>query len=226
MAWSPLRDLRSRWSARWEPWSKAGYPELAGESPRVFRARFASLVPALAARVEHEPFGGGRVDFAIVVTRDLIDPELRVERLRLAKGDRPGILDPNHFSDDRPGLAQYDPRSDLDLPPGPVYAIADVDRGDEYRGRRPDEAVDEVLARGRTPLTIDEGISLVATHPDFLKKNHCFMLGGSTRGDQRMPALWIAENAPKLGWCFQRNPHSWLGMASAARRVAPDARPG
>jgi hypothetical protein len=69
-------------------------------------------------------------------------------------------------------------------------------------------------------LTIDEGVSLVATHPGILERNHCFMLGASTRGDQRMPALWIAENAPKLGWCFQRNPHSWLGMASAATRVS------
>jgi hypothetical protein len=197
----------------------AGYPELAGETPQAFRARFDGLVPVLAALVDYEPVGDAHLPFAVIVTRDLIDPELRVERLRLAKGDRPGILDRNHFSDDRPGLAPYDPRPDLELPSGPVYAIVQVERGDEYRGRRPEEAVDEILARGRTPLTIDEGISLVATHPGFLERNHCFMLGASTRGDQRMPALWIAQNAPKLGWCFQRNPHTWLGMASAARRV-------
>jgi len=49
-------------------------------------------------------------------------------------------------------------------------------------------------------------------------KNHCFMLMGSRRGDLRVPALWISEKAPKLGWCYDGNPHTWLGIASAESR--------
>ena len=37
--------------------------------------------------------------------------------------------------------------------------------------------------------------------------------------DRRVPALWISEQAPKLGWCWDGNPHSWLGLASAGSRV-------
>ena len=27
--------------------------------------------------------------------------------------------------------------------------------------------------------------------------------------------MWISERAPKLGWCWDGNPHTWLGTASA-----------
>jgi hypothetical protein len=77
-----------------------------------------------------------------------------------------------------------------------------------------------ILGRGRTPLTIDEGIAVVAHAPYLLEKNKCFMLSGSRRSDRRVPAMWISEGAPKLGWCWDGNPHSWLGVASAGGRVA------
>jgi hypothetical protein len=32
--------------------------------------------------------------------------------------------------------------------------------------------------------------------------------------------MWISERAPKLGWCWDGNPHDWLGVASAAGRAA------
>ena len=96
----------------------------------------------------------------------------------------------------------------------------DVDRGEEFLGVRPEEALPVVLARGRTPLTIEEGIALVTHAPQVLEKNRCFMLSGSRRGDRRVPAMWISERAPKLGWCWDGNPHDWLGVASAGGRVA------
>ena len=46
--------------------------------------------------------------------------------------------------------------------------------------------------------------------------------------DTRTPALWISNgtgrdgkerrNAPKVGWCWAGNRHTWLGFASAAER--------
>ncbi|WP_407937642.1 DUF5701 family protein [Mycobacteroides franklinii] len=35
----------------------------------------------------------------------------------------------------------------------------------------------------------------------------------------RVPAIWISDGRPKLGWCWDRNPHTWLGMASCRGRV-------
>jgi hypothetical protein len=85
---------------------------------------------------------------------------------------------------------------------------------------RPADAMPVIRSRGRTPLTIDEGIAVVTHAPHLLEKNKCFMLSGSRRNDRRVPALWISERAPKLGWCWDGNPHTWLGVASAAGRAA------
>ena len=84
---------------------------------------------------------------------------------------------------------------------------------------RPEEAFGVITGRGRSPLTIHEGIAVATHFPWLLVKNHCFMLSGSRRGDRRVPALWISERAPKLGWCWDGNPHDWLGVASAGRRL-------
>jgi len=161
----------------------------------------------------------GPWSIVLVVTKDLIDPERRVPLLKLESSKLPGVVDKNHASDSVKGLAPYLPIATLGVPAVPVYAIIDIDRGDEFRNVVPEEAVVQLSARGRTPLTIDEGISLATLFPQVLQKNHCFMLAGSDRGDRRMPALWISEKAPKLGWCFKGNPHSWLGVASVGSRV-------
>ena len=86
---------------------------------------------------------------------------------------------------------------------------------------RPVEALPRILADGRTPLTVHEGIALVTQFPAVLEKNHCFQTPGSRIGDRRVPGLWISKRAPKLGFCWAGNRHSWLGVASCARRLAP-----
>ncbi|MEI2690845.1 MAG: DUF5701 family protein [Anaerolineae bacterium] len=45
------------------------------------------------------------------------------------------------------------------------------------------------------------------------------MLLASRCGDKRVPAFWLSQNRPKLGWCWAGNPHTWLGSASCAERV-------
>ncbi|MFP5359875.1 MAG: DUF5701 family protein [Actinomycetes bacterium] len=185
-----------------------GYPRLAGLSDAQFRTLAEPLTDAAETRG----------DVTLVVTRELIDPEERVPLLRLSDGTKQGILDKNHFSDARAGLAPYDPRPELALPSGPLYLLEGFDRGDRFRGVAPRDTRAPIAAAGRTPLTIDEGLSVLALDPGVLAKNHCFMLDGSTRGDKRVPALWISTGAPKLGWCFDGVPHDWLGMASASAR--------
>jgi hypothetical protein len=189
-----------------------GYPALAGLDEEAFRAVVAPLAE-VAARLE--------APYVVVLTRDLVRPEDTVALLRLAGSSRPGRVDRNHADGD---LATYHPLPDLGVPPGPAYLLLDVDRGEEFCGVRPEDALPVIRSRGRTPLTIDEGIAVVTQVPDLLEKNKCFMLAGSRRsairGDRRVPAMWISERAPKLGWCWDGNPHTWLGMASAGRRVA------
>ena len=200
-----------------------GYPALAGLTETQCLDRLAPLRDAAAAlpdlASDRRP---GRASLVLVVTRALVDPELTVPTLRLApKGTKPGILDRNHGE---AGLAPYRPIDEVRLPDPTAYLLLDVDRGEEFLGVRPEEALPVVLGRGRTPLTIEEGIAVVTHAPQVLERNRCFMLSGSRRGDRRVPAMWISAGAPKLGWCWDGNPHDWLGVASAGGRVAAPAR--
>lgn len=197
---------------------RLGVPALAGTTEAAFRSRLAPLLDVAVGLGALAPAGAGRTPVVLVVTRELVDPEQLVPLLRLhPAGTRPGILDRNHGAE---GLAPYRPIDAIDLPDPGAYLLLDVDRGEEYLGVRPEEALPVVLGRGRTPLTIEEGIATVLHAPEVLERGRCFMLAGSRRGDRRVPGMWVSEKAPKLGWCWDGNPHDWLGVASAGARAA------
>jgi hypothetical protein len=115
-------------------------------------------------------------------------------------------------------LAGYLPLPDATAPAGP-YLLRDVDTGTEFCSVPPEQALTTVRERGRVPLTVAEGLALVVVRPDMLRPHRCFSLMGSRAQNQRVPALWISERRPKLGWCWDRNPHTWLGAASAGSRT-------
>jgi Family of unknown function (DUF5701) len=151
----------------------------------------------------------------LAVSRDVVpvaDAAARVER----RG-RPVVL--GHLTHE--DLDTFVPIDAVELPDSPAYLAIDVDLGVESRNVPPQDALRDVLAAGRSPLTIDEGIALVLQQPEAIARNWGFSMAGSRRGDQRVPAFWISEGRPKLGWCWDGNPHTWLGTASCLER-----RPG
>ena len=89
----------------------------------------------------------------------------------------------------------------------------------ETLGVTPADALPQVRARGRTPLTIDEGVALVTQDPDVFESRNAFQALGSRAPNKRIPSFWISKGAPRLGWCWLNNPHSWLGSASAEARL-------
>jgi Family of unknown function (DUF5701) len=129
----------------------------------------------------------------------------------------------------------FSPIEQVALPRGDVYLVEGLDRGDAMANWSPDEALPAITGAGRTPLTLTEGIHWLLQCPEVLDRNHCFMTIGSRlrkaggRLDARTPALWISNgtgrdgrarrDAPKVGWCWAGNRHTWLGFASAQRRV-------
>ena len=147
--------------------------------------------------------------------------------------ERDGL--PGFVVDDLTDLDEFVPIESVDVPDRALYLVHDVDRGDDLRGRSPKEAMVTIRERGRTPLTVSEGISWLLQDPARLEPNHCFMCIASrkpkARGglDARTPAIWISggtgrdgrgrRGAPKVGWCWERNRHSWLGFASAGART-------
>lgn len=131
----------------------------------------------------------------------------------MRRGSKPGVS----VIDDTE-MAGYRPLEDAVAPDGP-YLLLDVDTGTEFCGERPEDALVTVRGRGRVPLTVAEGVALATVRPDMLRPNRCFSLMGSRAGNQRVPAVWISQRRAKLGWCWDRNPHTWLGAASAGERA-------
>lgn len=141
---------------------------------------------------------------------------------------------PGFVVDDMADIDDFDPVDDAEPPESSLYLVHGIDRGDDLANWSPNEALVEIVGRNRTPLTVTEGIYWLLQCPDRLERNQCFMTIGSrlkrANGslDARTPALWISNgtgrdgksrrNAPKVGWCWAGNRHTWLGFASADRR--------
>ncbi|MCD9195055.1 DUF5701 family protein [Streptomyces albireticuli] len=192
------------------------YPALAGMAEDAFRGLLEPLRESVLARAAAmEPPAEGRVPFLIVVTRALVPLEEAVPLTTLAGKSKPGVIERFY----KPGeLERFVSIEELALPDGAVYVVFDVERGEEFCDVVPLDALATVAERNRTPLTIEEGLALLVQHPRALAKNKCYSLAGTRFGDRRVPALWISKGAPKLGWCWEGNPHTWLGMASAGAR--------
>ncbi|MET9777613.1 DUF5701 family protein [Streptomyces sp. NPDC006367] len=140
---------------------------------------------------------------------------------------------PGFVVTDMPDVDRFTPQG-LDLPDSPLYVVTGVDRGDHMANWSPEEALPALTGANRTPLVLTEGIHWVLQQPAVLERNRCFMTIGSrlrkANGayDARTPAIWISNgtgrdgrdrrNAPKVGWCWWGNRHTWLGFASAAGR--------
>lgn len=196
----------------------AGVADVAGVS--------ATTLAAYADALPDEPSSILAINPALVSARQLA-PLLR-------HNDKPGFV-----VDDMTDLEQFLPIDDLAIPDRPLYLLHELDRGDNMRNWSPDEALPAITGRGRTPLTITEGISWLLQEPKMLERNYCFMTVGSRKPtkhglDARTPALWISggtghdgttrRGGPKIGWCWAGNRHTWLGFASArSRSPLPEA---
>jgi hypothetical protein len=135
---------------------------------------------------------------------------------------------------DMPDVDEFVPVDGLSIPATPLYTVHGIDRGDHLANWSPNEALPVITRDGRTPLLLTEGIHWLLQRPDALERNHCFMTIGSRlrrgngRLDARTPAIWISNgsgrdgaeqrNAPKVGWCWAGNRHTWLGFASGTER--------
>jgi hypothetical protein len=122
-------------------------------------------------------------------------------------------------------LARFRPLPELGVPPVP-YLLLDVDTGPDTLNVPPADVAAPLAAGGRSPLTIAEGLALLVSDPGVLRSRNCFSVLGSRCGDKRVPALWVSEKRPRLGWCYQGAPHTWLGTASCGARRVPVSSAG
>lgn len=191
------------------------YPQAAHLSEAAFRKLAEPLKEKLNNQALPEiDLENGVLPFVIVVQSNLVDAETMISKvIRLEKNGITKLFP--HVP------ADFQTTSDTQLPDNPLYLLLDIDRGKSSLNIRPEDALVKIKKQQRLPLTIDEGIALVTQFPGFLIKNNCFsLLASRVPGNQRVPAIWInGEKHPNLGWCWDRNPHTWLGSASAKNRI-------
>jgi len=169
----------------------------------------------------------GRDDGLLAVHPDAV-PASALAQLMTQSGKSGFIVE------DMQDVDRFVPLGSVAVPGPPLYLLTDLDRGDHLANWSPDEALPALIAQGRSPLLLTEGIHWVLQLPAVLERNHCFMMIGSRLPkengtlDARIPALWISNgsgrdgrerrNAPKVGWCWAGNRHTWLGFASTTGR--------
>ncbi|WP_034157371.1 DUF5701 family protein [Sphingomonas sp. ERG5] len=191
------------------------YLQHSGADEAVFRALLAPLgEKAMTLQVGASDVEIGKLPFVIAVKSELVAADIQMAAV--SKDGRHGVskLFPRSAAD-------FHTTADTVLPHNPAYLIVDIDRGQQNRNLPPNEALILIKDQARLALTIEEGIAIATQFPDFLRKNNCYSLLASRHaGDQRVPAIWInAARQPNLGWCWDGNPHTWLGSASCASRI-------
>ena len=201
----PPTEAELEFDRQVEALALAGLPEHRDLSDACFRAWLEPLRDVLPGRA-----AGQSIPFVVVV------PDVPVLDVLAAT---PGAGGAGFTTMDVDDVARFRPLPELAVPEAP-YLLLDVDTGPDTLNVPPAEALPRITDAGRTPLTLAEGLALLVFDPGILRARNCFSLLGARAGDKRVPALWVSDRRPRLGWCYQGAPHTWLGSASAAGRVA------
>lgn len=209
-------DLLNEFDRQLQTLINKGYPEASHLTEETFINKVMPLRSMVhSIQVPECDLQRGTLPFVIVIRSDLIPSEKMMELVEKDGKNGITILRP-HSSEN------FNEIDEVSTVGAEVYLLCDIDRGKENINLPPNEAMKIIKQAGRSPLTIDEGIAIVTHFPEFLIKNNCFSLLASRTGvDQRVPAIWINGNKqPNLGWCWDGNPHTWLGSASCRERVS------
>jgi hypothetical protein len=201
-------------------------PSIREQADRLIELGVHDVAGLPAERLRNVPDIAGSL---LVVHSRLVTPSALAPLVRV--NDKPGFV-----VADMTDVDEFAPIPSVRLPDEPLYLLFGPDRGDAMANWSPDEALPAISDAGRTPLTLAEGLHWVLQRPEVLARGRCFMTIASRRAkpggslDARTPAVWISNgtgrdgianrNAPKVGWCWAGNRHTWLGFASAAGRKA------
>jgi hypothetical protein len=209
-----VKILEKEFDRQLETLLERNYPTLLGMTAKKFKKELEPLKSKLSEGPPGEvDLEQGRLPFVIVVQSDLLKAEELMSRLNFHGKAGSVSMYPRKPED-------FKTIEQVTISDGMAYLLTDIDRGKAFLNVIPETALKAIRQENRSPLTINEGIAVLTHYPEFLIKNNCFSLLASRFTDQRVPALWISEKRPKLGWCWDRNPHTWLGSASCGARVS------
>lgn len=210
------------------PTALSALPSLSAQAERLIELGVHRLARLPVEQLQNVPQRPGSL---LVIHPDLVPASALAPLLRV--NGKPGFV-----VTDMADVDEFVPIPSVAVPDAQIYLVDALDRGDAMVNWSPDEALPAIAEAGRTPLTLIEGLHWLLQRPDALQRGKCFMTIASrsrkTDGslDARTPALWISNgtgrdgvanrNAPKVGWCWAGNRHTWLGFASAGARFTVD----
>ncbi|HET6312917.1 MAG TPA: DUF5701 family protein [Chloroflexia bacterium] len=208
-------DLHQEFDRQFNNLLRKGYAEVANKSREEFSRYIRPLKDKLQdLTVPEIDLERGHLPLVIVIKSDLVSTERA-----MSLAEKEGKEGTTKLYPHAPG--DFQTIGNVTVPDGMAYLLVDVDRGKENINLPPNEAIVLIEKAERSPLTIDEGVAILTQFPEFLVKNNCYsLLASRYKGDQRVPAIWINANKnPNLGWCWDGNPHTWLGSASCKIRI-------
>ncbi|KRE69991.1 DUF5701 family protein [Paenibacillus sp. Soil750] len=189
-----------------------GYPEVVGLTAAAFKKELEPLKHKISEihlnQIESQ---SSKIPFVIVIKSDWLHAERAMQLVEREGKNGFSVMDVEEIN-------RFQPIEGIGLPEGRAYLLLDIDTGTGTLNVTPTAALASITQENRSPLTIEEGISVITHFPEVLRKNNGFSLLGSRCGDRRVTALWISDKKPKLGWCWAGNPHTWLGSASCRAR--------
>lgn len=180
---------------------EAGFDSVAG---------FAEVCAPL--REVFETAQAGDLPPTLVVRASLVGSERLIEAIDRHDGRPQTVIHAEDFE-------QYASRDGVELPASGAYVLGGISKRSETRNLPPRGALAMIEEAGHSPLTIEDGLAIWRMHEQAIAPNDGLSLVGSTRGDSRVPAIWISKGRPKLGWCFFGAPHTWLATASCSERL-------
>jgi hypothetical protein len=168
-------------------------PSLPAQAERLIDLGVHEVTGLSPAELCDAALDAGPRDGALLVVHPGLAPASRLAGLVTREGKQGFVVV------DMTDVDAFAPIEQVALPAGPVYLIDALDRGDAMANWSPDEALPEISAQGRTPLTLGEGLHWLLQQPEALERNRCFMTIGSRlrrpdgRLDTRTPALWLSN---------------------------------
>ena len=184
----------------------AGLPALLDVKDECFRAMLEPLRDLLPSRRSR----GGGVPFVVVV------PDAPVGVL-LGAVSTPGGCGGSPLSAGE--LAGFAARPELDVPSVP-YLLLDVELGEATAGLPATEAEARVVAAGRTPLTLAEGVAVLLCDCGVRRATPSFTLLGSRNEAGAHPVLVCGADGPVLTGAEAGTARDDLGAASCGGRRA------
>jgi hypothetical protein len=189
------------------------YPRRAGLTPTEFSRLIEPLKDLLIEPDQplEQPIRPGRIPFVIVSRQELIPADTAMRLVERRRKTGSSVIDPDE-------LRRFEPIPTVEVPDGLVYLLIDIDVGWETRNLSADEALRQIEGRGRSPLTLEEGIALVTHYPDVVDDTVGFFMPGSRRGGSMLAVLSVSKDRPRLGWWQAGLQSSLLGTPSCRTR--------